>query len=68
MPCMDDTKKQIDGTVLDRDLQPLFQGTDHEILDWIMLNPVGPSCVWVADEPAPISIDEWMNEWDEWDD
>jgi hypothetical protein len=53
------------GTVLDRKMKPLFKGTDHEILDWIMANPVSPCSVWPADEYAPMSIDEWMDGWEQ---
>lgn len=52
----------VDGTILDRDLNPLFEGYSDEIMDWIMENPLIVSSVWVAFEGEPISIDEWT-EW-----
>lgn len=56
------TETHVDGTILDRDLKPLFQGTSDQIMDWIMANPLVVHSVWVAGEGEPISIDEWT-EW-----
>lgn len=56
---------EVDGVVLDKNLNTLFQGTDHQILDWIMDNPTKPDLVWVSGETEPISIDAWMESWDE---
>lgn len=52
----------VDGTILDRDLRPLFEGTEDQIMDWIMEHPLLVHAVWVAGEGEPISIDEWT-EW-----
>jgi hypothetical protein len=54
-----DPKTHIDGTVLDRDLKPLTEGTEDRIMDYIMANPLVVHAVWVAGEGEPISIDEW---------
>lgn len=54
-----DTDRHIDGTILDRDLKPLFQGTSDQIMDWIMKHPLFVHAVWVAGEGEPISIDDW---------
>lgn len=56
------TDNHVDGTILDRDLNPLFEGTSTEIMDWIMAHPLIVSSVWVAGEGEPITIDEWT-EW-----
>ncbi|QJD49932.1 hypothetical protein SEA_CRICKO_49 [Streptomyces phage CricKo] len=57
-----DPKTHVDGTILDRDLNPLFEGTEDQIMDYIMRNPLVVHTVWVAGEGEPISIDEWT-EW-----
>jgi hypothetical protein len=57
-----DPKAHVDGTILDRDLNPLFEGTEDQIMDYIMRNPLVVHTVWVAGEGEPISIDEWT-EW-----
>ncbi|AWN05913.1 hypothetical protein SEA_RAINYDAI_47 [Streptomyces phage Rainydai] len=59
---MGDPKTHVDGTILDRDLNPLFEGTEDQIMDYIMRNPLVVHTVWVAGEGEPISIDEWT-EW-----
>jgi hypothetical protein len=57
----------VDGTILDRDLKPLFSGTSDRIMDWIMEHPLLVHSVWVAGEGEPISIDEWTEWMDEID-
>lgn len=57
----------VDGTILDRDLKPLFEGTEDQIMDWIMEHPLLVYAVWVAGEGEPISIDEWTKWIDETD-
>lgn len=59
------TDTHVDGTILDRNLNPLFSGTSDEIMDWIMANPLVVDSVWVAGEGEPISIDEWTEWMDE---
>lgn len=54
--------EHVDGTILDRDLNPLFEGSSEQIMDWIMAHPLIVESVWVAGEGEPISIDEWT-EW-----
>jgi hypothetical protein len=51
----------VDGTILNRDLKPLFAGSEDQIMDWIMKYPLDVHMVWVAGEGAPISIDEWCD-------
>jgi hypothetical protein len=50
---------------LDRDLNPLTEGTEDQIMDYIMANPLVVHAVWVAGEGEPISIDEWTQWIDE---
>jgi len=57
--------EHVDGTILDRDLKPLFSGTSDLIMDWIMAHPLLAHSVWVAGEGEPISIDEWTEWMDE---
>lgn len=54
-----ETEQHVDGTILDRDLNRLFEGTSDVIMDWIMANPLIVYYVWVAGEGEPITIDEW---------
>lgn len=63
----DSVDGHIDGTILDRDLNPLFEGSGEQIMDWIMKNPLIVHSVWVAGEGEPISIDEWTKWMDECD-
>lgn len=51
---------------MDRELKPLFQGSEEQIMDWIMANPLIVCSVWVAGEGEPISIDEWTEWMDEY--
>ena len=61
------TDTHVDGTILDRELNPLFQGSSDQIMDWIMANPLIVHAVWVSGEGEPISIDEWTEWMDEQD-
>lgn len=54
-----DVVDHVDGTILDRGLNPLFEGTSEQIMEWIMRHPLIVHAVWVAGEGEPISIDEW---------
>ena len=62
-----DVDTHVDGTLLDRELKPLFQGSSERIMDWIMAHPLLVHAVWVAGEGEPISIDEWTQWMDEQD-
>lgn len=62
-----DVDTHVDGTLLDHALKPLFQGSDEQIMDWIMEHPLLVHAVWVAGEGEPISIDDWTKWLDEQD-
>jgi hypothetical protein len=53
------------GTVLNRHMAPLFQGSDEEIMEFIMAYPLVVESVWISGQTAPISIDEWTKRLDE---
>ena len=55
----DETVDHVDGTVLDRDLNPLFEGSEEQIMEYIMAHPLVVCSIWVAGEGEAISIDEW---------
>lgn len=53
------------GTVFNKHMVPLLEGSDEEIMELIMAYPLVVSCVWVIGESAPMSIDEWTLRLDE---
>jgi hypothetical protein len=63
----DSVDMHVDGTVLNRDLKPLFSGSSDGIMDFIMDYPLEVYYVWISGEGEPISIDEWTEWMDETD-
>lgn len=61
---MESSHRIEEAEVFDRNGNPLYIGPAHKAVEWVLDNPLYPHTVKLEDTKNPMSIDDWLREYD----